>query len=376
MYRLLFLLLLPVYSLAQPPAASAFKFNSAVKITDPIEKVYFYYNDGEKNVVDSTVLKDNGFEFAGNVNEPTMATVRLKYLKQTPEEKQKYSTVQFFIEPGNASLVAGDSAGHFRVKAGKANDDYVKLRAKMLPWEQRMTPMYETYATARKNKDQAEIDRIEGELEKIDAAMKENVYATFLAENPKSPLALYVLKQYAGWDIDPKKIEPIYASLPEATRSWGSAVKFKDLLDISKKTAVGVKAMEFTQNDTAGMAVSLSSFRGKYVLVDFWASWCGPCRAENPNVVKAFNQFKDKGFTVLGVSLDNEKGKEKWLKAIHDDNLTWTQVSDLKYWDNAVAKQYGIRAIPQNILVGPDGVIVGKNLTGQKLVDKLNELLK
>jgi thiol-disulfide isomerase/thioredoxin len=129
-------------------------------------------------------------------------------------------------------------------------------------------------------------------------------------------------------------------------------------------------------NDTLGNPVALSSFKGKYVLIDFWASWCGPCRKENPNVVKAYNTYKDKNFTILGVSLDNQTGKEKWMKAIHDDGLIWTHVSDLQYWNNAAAKEYGVQSIPQNFLVDPQGKIAGKNLRGEELEKKLAELLK
>lgn len=138
---------------------------------------------------------------------------------------------------------------------------------------------------------------------------------------------------------------------------------------------VGVMAMDFTQTDTAGVPVSLSSFRGKYVLIDFWASWCGPCRVENPNVVAAYQKYHDKGFDIIGVSLDRPNDKDKWLKAIYDDNLTWTHVSDLKFWDNEVSRMYGVRAIPQNYLIDPQGKIVAKNLRGKALHDKLEELL-
>ena len=134
-------------------------------------------------------------------------------------------------------------------------------------------------------------------------------------------------------------------------------------------------ALDFTQNDTLGKPVSLKDFRGRYVLIDFWASWCGPCRAENPNVVAAWQQFKDKNFTVLGISLDQPTGKEKWLKAIHDDHLTWTHVSDLKFWNNAVARKYDINAIPANLLIGPDGKIIARNLHERELAKKLSELL-
>jgi len=134
--------------------------------------------------------------------------------------------------------------------------------------------------------------------------------------------------------------------------------------------------MDFTQNDTLGKPVTLSSLRGKYLLVDFWASWCGPCRAENPNVVKAFNKYKEKGFHIIGVSLDNPGQMEKWMKAIHDDGLIWTQVSDLKGWKNEVAIQYGIQAIPQNFLLDPEGKIIAKNLRGEELDSKLAEIVE
>ena len=185
-----------------------------------------------------------------------------------------------------------------------------------------------------------------------------------------------MLNQYAGYNLDPKTIEPLFNRLSESAKKSPSGVAFKDRIEIAKKTAVGAMAMDFTQNDTLDKPVSLSDFRGKYVLLDFWASWCGPCRAENPNVVKNFNKYKDKNFTVLSVSLDRPGKKQSWLDAIHKDGLTWTYVSDLKFWDNAVAKLYGIGAIPQNLLIDPQGKIIAKNLRGEELNKKLEEVIK
>jgi peroxiredoxin len=141
-----------------------------------------------------------------------------------------------------------------------------------------------------------------------------------------------------------------------------------------KPGEVGTLAADFTQNDTANIPVKLSQFKGKYVLVDFWASWCRPCRQENPNVVEAYKAYKDKNFTVLGISLD--QSKESWVKAINDDKLSWTHTSDLKYWSNEVAQLYQIQSIPANMLIDPDGKIIGKNLRGEELQAKLKELLK
>jgi peroxiredoxin len=143
---------------------------------------------------------------------------------------------------------------------------------------------------------------------------------------------------------------------------------------VASTSLVNKPAPDFTLNDVNGKPVSLSSFKGKYVLVDFWASWCGPCRAENPNVVNAYKQFKNKNFTVLGVSLDKEKSA--WVKAIREDGLTWTHVSDLSFWSSAVVPLYNIEGIPYNVLVNPEGIVIGEHLTGDQLIAKLSETLK
>ena len=186
-----------------------------------------------------------------------------------------------------------------------------------------------------------------------------------------SPLAIIRFNQVAD---DPGKTEILYNALLPAVKSSSMGIYLGQLITEAKKNAVGTILPDFTESDTTGKPVSLSSLRGKFVLVDFWASWCGPCRAENPNVVEVFNKYKNKNFTVLGVSLD--KAKPAWIDAINMDNLTWTHVSDLLGWSSSVALQYEISSIPQNFLLDPKGKILGKNLRGAALERKLAKVLK
>lgn len=371
---------------------AAVKTNTTVKldlakIQYPLEKVFIsYYNSSTKvRFTDSAVLlqQPNGtVSFRFQLDEPLLAQLRV-----VPDRKGDTSrksrmvnardVYSIYLEPGTITVAANDSLSNSTVTGSPSHTEYLYLKKQLAAYDAANSALYAQYSEARKNKDKAASDRIEKSIDSLDLVIKENVYRSYLQTRGKnSPVGLYALSQYAGYAIDPVKTEPLFLQLTKKIQVLPSAKILKERIDLAKKTEVGQYAIPFTQKDTAGVDVSLASFKGKYVLLDFWASWCGPCRVENPNVVAAFQKYKDKGFTVLGISLDQPGAKEKWLKAIYDDQLTWTHVSDLKFWNNEVAKQYGILAIPQNYLLDKDGKIIGKNLRGEELQETLKTIFE
>lgn len=255
--------------------------------------------------VDTAEVKDGKFTFKGEVDQPLLfglATENMDY------------PVQLFVENTTMDVKIGDDGETITVQNSPVNTVFQENADKVF-------------------EDGYDIDSL-------------------IAKYPDSPAAAFYLYRYFTYQLP---LDDLKATRARISLALGDCPYVKDLDGIIKQlenVQIGKTAPEFSLPDTAGVSVSLSDFRGKYVLLDFWASWCPPCRRENPNVVKAFNEYKDKNFTIIGISLD--KDKSKWLKAIADDNLTWTHLSDLKYWDSEIPALYGVRGIPANVLLDPE----------------------
>ncbi len=333
------------------------------------EKIYLRLM-GEKVKIDTAVVAaDGSFSFQGKVNEPTIASIYL-----TPTQDENQPSLLLFAETGTIEIQAKstriDSAS---VKGGENNQALqavLKLiggyNARLAVWSDSLKMLYES-------KQQVAFEALNARAEQVQNEEKKAV-ADFIKANGKTVAAAYIAFQINSYNPKLENVSADYQALDPAIQKTYFGNKLMEIMDNLKSTSIGTKAPEFETTDLYGQKVSLSSFRGKYVLLDFWASWCGPCRQENPNVVKAYEQYKNKNFTILGVSLDEDK--EAWQKAIANDKLTWHHASDLAGWQSKTAQLYSVQSIPANFLLDPDGKIIAKDLRGEALSEALASVLK
>lgn len=343
---LILLFLLPAFgfSQAKPSAAAGYEITGTIKGYEDGASVAFL-NQKTGALEKQGAFDKNTFIIKGSLPEPALVLIVLN--EQAP-------AIPVFLD--NSKITITGDKEHLDglvIRGSESQDQFMELSNTLKPYE---------------NSFAADADKEETSLAAVD-----KLAAGFVKKYPSSyvsPVAIIRIMQASG---NVSLADELYNSLAPAVKKSMLAQYLNQQLAIARINPIGSQIADFSQNDTAGHAVHISSFRGKYVLIDFWASWCRPCRMENPNVVAAYNKYHDKNFTVLGVSLD--QAKPAWLSAIHMDGLNWTHVSDLKGWSNQVAALFQVTSIPQNLLIDPAGKIIAKNLRGEALQKKLNALL-
>lgn len=352
-----------------------FMIKGKVTTTPQLTRIYFTKGSfqqrsaGKPQVIE--VKKDGSFTISGTLDEPVPATLSITEQVSAGSKQSR----QFILDKGAISIELKDTVWVAApVKGSKAQDDVARYMQQQMPFTEKFNQLNMEAQQAQTNGTPLDsmYARFNPKFEQAQQQMA-GFQKQFISKNPGAFISLLILPDVARITQNYTEADSLWNLLDAPIQKTQTAQALKSWLVTEKKLSVGAPAPEFSLNDTNNRAVKLSSLRGKYVLLDFWASWCGPCRQENPNVVNAYNAFKGKGFTVMGVSLD--KDKQSWLAAIDKDQLTWQHVSDLKYWSSEAAKLYGVTSIPRNFLLDPKGKIIARDLRGPALIEKLNELL-
>ncbi|MCZ8134468.1 MAG: redoxin domain-containing protein, partial [Algoriphagus sp.] len=339
-----------------------------VLITGKIENapeglvVLTQYTDSRPNVLDTLEVDSNGeFKYDLEVNTPTFYELNLY--------GQRAVKLALFKEDVEVKFNFSDPAS-LQIEGSEDSKEMLKLEKLMEEYQLTVNKLNEQYYEAMSKNDTETIKKIQLDAMTLESQQAEKVkeMITSMGDSFASLAAIGLLNPKNDFPF----IDELITKLNDTYPGTSSIMQMKQQLDEMRALSVGQVAPDFELPDPNGKMVKLSDLRGKYVLIDFWAAWCKPCRQENPNVVRLYNQYKEKGFEVFGVSLD--RTKEDWVKAISDDQLTWTHVSDLKYFNSAAAELYKIEAIPATYMIDPDGKIIAKDLRGPSLENKLAEL--
>jgi thiol-disulfide isomerase/thioredoxin len=329
-----------------------------------LENYLWYMQLSDRKILDSAVINGKQFEFKGKADSSYMALITLN--------NNHLTTV--FIETGNIKVDISDDPNKSVVTGTKLNNLFKSYGEMIAPIKNKLDELIQ-YARSQKVTDELQ-NEIEEKYNDITKEMLQ-VSINFLNKNPETIFSAYLLMSIIAQGIDEEIIQNAYDKFDEKVKhsALGNQIR-KEIEKMKvKEIATGELFRDLTLKTPDDKDISISDYVGKnkYVLLDFWASWCGPCRSENPNIVSLYNEYKDKGFEIVGVSMDSDKNS--WIKGIKDDGITWPQMSDLKGWDSEAAMKYKIRGIPFTVLLDKEGKVIDTNLRGEQLIDKIKTLI-
>ena len=361
----------------------AFRYTLKGKVgtySSPAKMFLTYTFPGKKTVIDSAIMLDGNFKFSGTLERPVNATL---ILKKTPAKTvlskiSEENLLQLYLEPAVIKVSGDGTLNSSQIKGGDLNTDYGQYIKEITPIVDRIKKVLTSFSIDHTMTSDQATKTIDSLMPLYDRSQQ-----NFIAAHLSSEVSIYALESYIANNKNLPEASDLFSKLSAKVKGSYHGMEFMESLESKKKalysqkpTNIGNPAPDFEQPDVSGKKLSLSQFKGKYILLDFWASWCKPCRAENPNLVEVYRKFKEKGLEIISVSLDGVGQKKAWTNAIQADGLTWLQVSDLKAWQNSAALIYGIKAIPENFLIDPTGKIIAKNLRGKELNGTLSDIFE
>ncbi|WP_158798370.1 TlpA disulfide reductase family protein [Pedobacter sp. L105] len=365
--------LFPIAGIAQ----SGYTISGTIENLKQPAKAYIARLQGDSyKETDSTAVINGKFQFKGHVQDPEMVTLAVKLDGASTSGNQK-DYLNFFLENSDIKISTPDSMIHAKITGSEVNREQEEQTAEIEPLITKITKIqdeFSAHSASSANKTVEERKQAGDSIRVYSAAIR-NINMKFVESHHDSFMGLYTFNVFImGSKFDAASTETMFHRFSSEMQSSKLGKQIQERIMIAKRGQAGVKVTDFTQNDIKGKPFTLSSLRGKYVLVDFWASWCAPCRAENPNVRKAYQQLKNKNLEIVSVSLD--AAKPQWLAAIEKDEMPWINVCDFKGWKNDVAILYGVTSVPQNFLIDPNGLIIARDIRGDNLTEKLTALLK